>query len=138
MSFVISTGKSTWDGRLVCGKEGEKCIGRLLGMDSALFEVKRDAIWKTSGRIAVEIRDGGKPSGISITTAAWWVNLLDLQDDKALPPYPHSIIFTPVDVLKEIVRERFKTHGSVKSGDNKRTECVLIPFSELFKVKGDQ
>ena len=41
------------------------------------IEVKAERdIWKRTGNIAIEVRCYGKPSGLSVTEADWWIHLL--------------------------------------------------------------
>jgi len=75
MLTVRLVGRMIW----LCGKEGERLFqGFLNSLDKKEFEVKRDMF--RNGRLVVEIeqkhRDQDwKPSGLSVTSAKWWIYL---------------------------------------------------------------
>ena len=50
------------------------------GEGSIEVKTERD-IWADTGNIAIEIRSRGKPSGLSITEAKWWIQVFTVDKD---------------------------------------------------------
>ena len=81
--------------------------------------------WKKTENIAIEIRDRGKLSGLSITEAELWIHMLDDGGGGFIFETKH---------LKNIIRKK-KEEGSLvlkMVGDDKAAQCAIIPIKELF------
>ena len=119
---------NTFDIDLKYGQEREQKVASLLDADKNKIEVKTERDWwfKT-GNIAIEIECWGKPSGLSVTKADWWVHILA----KGNKDYCKLIFDVPQ--LKEIT-EKFKDNYKM-IGDNNAAKCILIPLKELFNKK---
>ena len=106
------------------GQVYEQKIKDLFEGDGSI-EVKTERdIWADTGNMAIEIRSRGKPSGISITEAKWWVHVLaDKEDD-------YCMLLFPTDKLKKIARKHFSK--AINGGDNDTSKFVLLPLKEIF------
>jgi len=81
--------------------------------------------WFRTGNIAIEIQSRGKPSGLSVTKADYWVHIL-ADGERS---YYTALLF-PVARLKELVKIYRSTARGM--GDNNANICVLIPLKEVF------
>lgn len=108
------------------GQEREERIEKILKEGKLEVKTERDWWFKT-GNIAIEVECNGKPSGIMITKADYWVHIL-ADGDK---DYCRLIFDT-----KTIKRLSKKYIKNIKSGgDGWRSRFVLIPLSEIFLAK---
>ena len=90
---------------------------------NTFFEVKTDVLCKPgkdTGNMAIEIRFKGRPSGISVTEANYFVYLFKFLERDNL----HII---DSNKLRDLIRENFHRLKVVKGGDNNNSELVLIP-----------
>lgn len=115
---------------LKVGQLAEKTIGKLLMLDSSTIEVKLDLLTQKTGNIAVEYRSRGKKSGISTTRAKFWAFVICI-DNKGYEDFP--IVIVPTEYLKEIARKHYKLGHIIRGGDNKTSEMVLLPISDIFR-----
>jgi len=83
--------------------------------------------WRRTGNIAVEYRQRGKPSGIAITQADYWVHEL-CEDDGATVGY----FMIPVERLKRLAREAYRAGHHRTGGDADEYEMVLLSVRDLF------
>ena len=83
--------------------------------------------WKKTGNIAIEIRYKGRPSGLSITEADWWIQLLTYEGKIEI-----GFMFK-VSRLKQMVKNKIKKDKVciMFGGDNNKSELVLIPIKEI-------
>lgn len=96
------------------------------------YEIKSDR-YPNTGNMAIEIRDAGRPSGISKTEADVFIYNYTNLDDRAV-----YLCFIPVKDLKQLIRDNFDKLKIIKGGDNKEAEIILLPmkkFKSYFKVK---
>ena len=122
------------------GKETEAELQSLLGGElvpdeyfpyyDLKIEVKVDREWISTGNVAIEIGRKGKPAGLSITTAEYYIYKLD------------KLYYCNVEKLKKYLREYIQNYPSsvINCGDGNRARVVLLPltsfyliFKELFK-----
>ena len=92
------------------------------------IEVKAERdIWKRTGNIAIEVRCYGKPSGLSVTEADWWIHLLTYEGKIEI-----GFMFK-VPRLKQMIKNKFKKDKvcMMYDGDNNQSELVLIPIKEI-------
>ena len=109
------------------GQGFENKVRTLLENDGSV-EVKTErGLWRETGNICVEIRYRGKPSGISITVAKWWIHVL--ADGDCI----ESAFLFPVKVLKQKIKKWLKRGVAriVMGGDDSESQIVLIPIREL-------
>jgi len=108
------------------GQERENRIEKILKEGKLEVKTERDWWFKT-GNIAIEIECNGKPSGIMVTKADYWVHILANGDKD----YCRLIFDTKT--IKKLTK---KYIGTLKNGgDGWRSKFVLIPLSEIFLAK---
>ena len=85
------------------------------------YEVKQD--WKSrySGNLVVEIAFGGRPSGLSTTTADWWI----------FHTGEEYIFMQPETIRKLIEKERLRPAKFVGKGDVKQKKAYLVPVKTI-------
>jgi hypothetical protein len=108
------------------GQDREERIEKILKEGKLEVKTERDWWFKT-GNIAIEIECNGKPSGIMVTKADYWVHILANGDKD----YCRLIFDTKT--IKKLTK---KYIGTLKNGgDGWRSKFVLIPLSEIFLAK---
>jgi len=108
------------------GQERENRIEKILKEGKLEVKTERDWWFKT-GNIAIEIECNGKPSGIMITKADYWVHILANGDKD----YCRLIFDTKT--IKKLTKKYISTLKN--GGDGWRSKFVLIPLSEIFQAK---
>lgn len=103
------------------GEDAESWAAGLLG--NAKIEVKTDSMAHTTGNVYIEVYSRGKASGISTTTADYWVYKIEATG---------SAIIVKTERLKELVKKYHKLNGFKKGGDNDSSLGVLIPIKEVI------
>ena len=84
--------------------------------------------WEQTGNICVEYRFNGKPSGIAATQADYWVHELR-RDNETL-----CYLMFPMDRFKKVAKHFYDIgYKRDKSGDNGKSEVVLIPLNEVLR-----
>ncbi|MBC8452410.1 MAG: hypothetical protein H8D65_00975 [Spirochaetes bacterium] len=112
-----------FDINLAEGKYGEHVMANII----ETVEVKRDYVVSTTGNLAVEYYNHGKPSGISITEAEWWGFLLDGDEFQG-----EVAVLIKTSRLRKIIDKCKEITG----GDNNKSHMKLLPLKKLFdKVK---
>jgi hypothetical protein len=110
----------TYDLRL--GEKAEDWAQELFG-GAKKIEVKLDFIAHRTGNIFVEVYSRGNKSGITTTTADYWIYKIAKIDSAAI---------IPVARLRELVK-RYYNGKFTKGGDDDTSLGVLIPLSEIYK-----
>ena len=121
---------STFDIDLEFGESYEYSLGQILNMGKVEVKTERD-IWAKTGNVAIELMNQGNASGLSVTEADWWAQILSFKGDIK------SIILLPVKELKKKVKHSVK-HGQgriVMGGDDNASEIALIPIKEIHETK---
>ncbi len=94
------------------------------------FEIKTDIYCKCkktdTGNIAVEIRYRDNPSGVSSSTADYFVYYF-------IHLKKNNLWFISMDDLRMFIKKNIKDLKVVKGGDNSWSELVLIPRRKYFK-----
>lgn len=88
---------------------------------NASIELKTDYLAKDTGNVFVEFKQHGKPSGLAVTTASYW--MFEIQD--------FCYILIETKNLNDIARRAFIAGKRTKGGDYNNYEGVLIPVSWL-------
>lgn len=120
-----------FDKDLKFGQAGENWLV-WLGSSGAKVEVKTERdTWEKTGNLVFEFRCSGKPSGIAVTQADWWVHLLS-KEDKIVQGF-----MWPVPRLKDFLRDVYRDPALfgcriVKGGDNYAAEMILVPIKQLY------
>ena len=124
---------SNFDIDLEFGEVWEERVRKIFE-NKGTIEVKTERdIWRTTGNIVIEIGYKGRPSGLSITDAEWWIHVLTSSGE-----FPTALIFK-VKKLRQTVTELVTTGKAdiMKGGDNNQSELVRVPLKELFNGKSD-
>ncbi len=87
------------------------------------IEVKTDFLAHRTGNIYVEVYSRGRQSGISTTTADYWIYKIAKIDSAAI---------IPVARLRELVK-KYHNGTFAKGGDDDTSLGVLIPLSEIYR-----
>lgn len=92
-------------------------------------ELKSESVqWEDTRNICIEYARDGRPTGISITEADYWVHELK-RDDKTL-----VYLMFPIDRLKELCRDAMKRgwsrHGA---GDGQRQSVILLRLWDILR-----
>ena len=110
------------------GQIYEEKIRKLFeGEGSIEVKTERD-IWADTGNIAIEIRSRGKPSGLSITEAKWWIQVFTVDKDVKF------MLMFRVDKLRKAVKYLYinELAPKINGGDDNTSELILIPISTLL------
>ena len=121
---------SKFDIDLKFGESFEYSLGQILNMGKIEIKTERD-IWADTGNVAIELMNQGNASGLSVTEAEWWAQILSFKGDIK------SIILLPVEELKKKVKHSVQ-HGQgriVMGGDDNASEIALIPIKEIHETK---
>jgi hypothetical protein len=97
------------------------------GEGSIEVKTERD-IWADTGNIAIEIRSRGKPSGLSITEAKWWIQVFTVDKDVKF------MLMFRVDKLRKAVKYLYinELAPKINGGDDNTSELILVPISTLL------
>ena len=108
------------------GEKFEKSLAKILTLGKIEVNTERDK-WKKTGNIAIELMSRGKLSGLTITKAEWWCQILTIKGNIV------GIYMVPVKKLKKIVKKsvEFGRGRVVMGGDNDTSEIALIPLEDL-------
>jgi len=97
--------------------------------DISKIELKSETWqWEQTGNICIEYRQNGKPSGIAVTEAGFWVHELK-REGKTL-----VYLMFPIDRLKELAREAYRQGRYHEGGGDGGRFCnILIPLSWVLR-----
>ncbi len=134
---VIDRMKSKWnkdytskfDIDLKFGEEFEYSLAKILTVGKVEVKTERDK-WKKTGNIAIELMNEGNLSGLTVTKAEWWAQILSYRGNI------ESVVLMPVKKLKKLVK-RLVDEGKAKitmGGDNNSSELVLISLKDIHGV----
>lgn len=105
------------------GEEAEDWVKKLLS-NGFKVEVKNDRLIHKTGNLFIEFESRGKPSGLSTTTADYWIYRMSELD---------SSITLPVNTLKDVCRLYYKQNKYLKNGGDENTsKAFLVPLKELL------
>tara|TARA_R100000234_G_scaffold28795_2_gene16611 strand:- start:188 stop:568 length:381 start_codon:yes stop_codon:yes gene_type:complete len=110
------------------GQIYEEKIRKLFeGEGSIEVKTERD-IWADTGNIAIEIRSRGKPSGLSITDAKWWIQVFTVDKDVKF------MLMFRVDRLRKAIKYLYANELAplIKGGDNNTSDLILVPIATLL------
>jgi hypothetical protein len=122
-----------FDVDLQYGQEGERWL-TWLGTDQAKVEVKTERdTWADTGNAVFEYESRGKPSGIAVTQADYWMHIFKEKDQAVM------CFMWRMTELKDFLRFVFTQparYGAriCKGGDDNTSSVILIPISQLHKI----
>jgi hypothetical protein len=117
---------SKFDIDLKFGEAYEYSLAKILSLGKIEVKTERDK-WKKTGNIAIELMNRSRLSGLTVTKADWWAQVLTYRRNI------ESVILIPVPKLKKLVK-RLVSEGKaniIVGGDDKASELVLIPIKEI-------
>ena len=120
---------SKFDIDLKFGEEYEYSLARILSLGKIEVKTERDK-WKKTGNIAIELMNHSRLSGLTVTKADWWAQVLTYRRNI------ESVILIPVPKLKKLVKQLVK-EGKARitmGGDDNASQLVLIPIKEIHGV----
>ena len=123
---MILNNNNKFDIDLQYGQVREEELSDILQNQKIEVKTERDK-WKETGNICIEFSCRGKPSGIAVTEAKWWVHVLADGDDTS------CMLMFPTEKLKEIARKYYANGKIVDGGDDNLSKMVLLPLKEIFK-----
>ena len=83
--------------------------------------------WEKTGNICIEFRQNGKPSGIAVTEADYWVHELRRGEETLV------YLMFPIDRFKALARKAFSEgRVSYSGGDGGRFANILIPLTWII------
>ena len=123
---MILNNNNKFDIDLQYGQVREEELSDILQNQKIEVKTERDK-WKETGNICIEFSCRGKPSGIAVTEAKWWVHVLADGDDTS------CMLMFPTEKLKEIARKYYANGKIVNGGDDNLSKMVLLPLKEIFK-----
>jgi hypothetical protein len=128
MSQLIKFNRdSKFDLQLSAALINERRLGEIFSAAKIeKLELKSESwLWERTGNICIEYRQSGRPSGIALTEADYWVH--ELRRDGETLVY----LMFPTERLKELALTAGRFHQG--GGDGGRFCNILIPLSEILK-----
>ena len=121
---------SKFDIDLKFGESFEYSLARILTLGKVEVKTERDK-WVKTGNIAIELMNQGNASGLSVTEADWWAQILSFKGNIK------SVILLPVKELKKKVKHSVQNGNGriVMGGDNNASEIALIPIKEIHEKR---
>jgi hypothetical protein len=92
--------------------------------DISRIEVKGEQhLWEQTGNICLEYMWDGRPSGLAVTTAGYWVHALK-RDGEVL-----CYLMFPIERLKKLAAAAYRAgRVRLKAGDGGKGAVVLLPL----------
>jgi hypothetical protein len=86
-------------------------------------------LWERTGNIAIEFRHDGRPSGIAVTEADYWVHELCRGEETLL------YMMFPIERLKDLARDAYHRPGRrvLGCGDDRRSDIVKVALGEVLR-----
>jgi len=122
-----------FDVDLQYGQEGERWL-TWLGTDQARVEVKTERdTWADTGNAVFEYSSRGKPSGVAVTEADYWLHIFKEKDQAVM-----CFMFRVFE-LREFLRLVFKNpdrYGAriCNGGDDNTSAVILLPIAQLYRI----
>ena len=110
------------------GERFEYSLAKILTIGKIEVKTERDK-WMDTGNIAIELMNQNKLSGLTVTKAEWWAQILTYKNEIK------GIILIPVEELKIIVKKIIqRDKGRITmGGDGNKSELALIPLKEIYE-----
>lgn len=129
MSAVTFNRDSKFDIQLSASLIHERRLGEIFatGRIEKIEQKSETYQWEQTGNICIEFRQNGRPSGIAVTEADYWVH--ELRRDERTLVY----LMFPIDRLRELCRTAYRAgHWRSGAGDGGRFDVILIRLSEVL------
>jgi hypothetical protein len=107
---------------LKVGEQAEDWAKQLLGVDGKV-EVKTDSMAHSTGNAFIEVYSRGKLSGISTTTADYWLYRIEANG---------TAVLIKTERLKSLVKKYHAINGFKEGGDENSSKGVLVPIIEFL------
>lgn len=93
------------------------------------IELKSETFqWEKTGNICIEYRQGGRPSGIAVTNADYWVHELR-RDGQTL-----CYLMFPIERLKQLARQAYSEGRYHEGGGDGGRFCnILVPLTWILR-----
>ena len=105
------------------GEQAEDWVKKMLS-NGFKVEVKNDRKIHTTGNLFIEYESRGLPSGLSTTTADYWIYRMSELD---------AALILPINSLKGVCRNYYKQNKYLKEGgDNNTSKAFLVPLINLL------
>ena len=104
------------------GEQAEDWAKDLFGVNGKV-EVKTDSMAHSTGNAFIEAYSRGKLSGISTTTADYWLYRIEKLD---------TAVLVRTERLKSLVKKYHALNGLKEGGDNNTSKGVLVPIIEFL------
>jgi hypothetical protein len=112
----------------LCLEFGEKYENEFQKIvENKQLEIKTDKICQRTGNVFVEFESRGKDSGLSTTTASYWIYCLWSEIRKE-----QTYVFIPTRRLKKLIKQG--NYKEIKGGDNWTSKGYLIPKEDLLQL----
>lgn len=111
-------------------------LGRALNAENQLAEILAEKKielktetwqWEQTGNIAIEYACDGKPSGLAVTEADFWVHELRRGNDTLV------YLMFPIARLKELAAVAYRAGRRRRGGDDARFDMVILSLAKIFK-----
>lgn len=132
-SHSSGSNRSKFDVDLQFGQEGERWLS-WLGTDQARVEVKTERdTWASTGNAVFEYECRGKPSGIAVTEADYWLHIFRLGNRNLM-----SVMFDTIE-LKAWLRMAYRSPETfgvrlTSGGDDNAAKVILVPITRLWSI----
>jgi len=132
-SHSSGSSRSKFDIDLQFGEEGERWL-TWLGTDQAKVEVKTERdTWATTGNAVFEYECRGKPSGIAVTEADYWLHIFRLGNRNLM-----AMMYDTIE-LKDWLRMAYRAPATfgvrlTTGGDDSAAKVILVPIPRLWSI----
>jgi hypothetical protein len=131
MSGIAFNNDNKFDLQLSQGLVAERKLAEIFRVAKIeKIEVKSESyLWERTGNICVEYEQNGRPSGIAVTEADYWVHELKTTAGETV-----VYLMFPIQRLKHLARRHYSLGNKHEGGgDGGRFRNVLIPLSDILK-----
>ena len=139
--------RRNFDISLNLGEQGEEWAKQFMtGEANTTFEVKTDLQAYDTGNFFIEVESWGKPGGLAVTTADWWIlNVIRVPHEEKssreqrAKDYRNYRLDTKdlvysIHIRVDYLRELVSSFPLVNGGDNNTALGYLIPFGAFSNL----
>ena len=92
------------------------------------YEIKADRLSYKTGNVCIEIAYKGQPSGITSTASDYWGYFVIKSEG-------YDLYLIPTYELKEMIFSKPSKYKSIRGGDGRNSDLILISLKELDKFR---